>query len=54
MATQVIEVSEFKSEVICSLRGCLEATTASEAPKMAVRSNMHMDTKVNRRKELNS
>ena len=47
MATQVIEVTEFKSEVICGLRGHLEAATASEATKIAVRSNMHMDTRVN-------
>ena len=45
MATLVIEVDEFKSEVICDLRGHLEATTVSEATKMAVRRNMHMYTK---------
>ena len=47
MATQDIEITEIKSEVIRGLRGHLEAATASEATKMAVRSNMHMDTRVN-------
>ena len=46
MATYVIEVTEFKYEVICGLRGHLEAATASEATKMAVRCNMHIDTRV--------
>ena len=47
MATWVIEVTEFTYEVISGLQGHLEAATASEATKMAVRSNMHMDTWVN-------
>ena len=46
MVTWVIEVTEFNSEVRCDLRGCLEATMASEATKMAVRGNMHMNTRV--------
>ena len=46
MVTQVVEVTEFNSEVTCDLRGCLEAAMASEATKMAVRGNMHMDTRV--------
>ena len=36
----------FNSEVRCDLRGHLEATMASEATKMAVGSNMGMDTRV--------
>ena len=46
MSTWVIEVTEFDSEVKCDLRGCLEAAMASEATKMAVRGNMHNDTRV--------
>ena len=46
MVTQVIEVTEFNSEVRCDLRGRLEAAMASEATKMAVRGNMHMDARV--------
>ena len=46
MATWVIEVTEFTYEVISGLRGHLEAATASEATKMALRSNMHMTTRV--------
>ena len=46
IVTWVIEVTEFNSEVICDLRGRLEAAMASEATKMAVRGNMHMDTRV--------
>ena len=46
MGTQVIEVTEFDSQVRCDLRGRLEAAMASEATKMAVRGNMHMDTRV--------
>ena len=46
MATWVIEVTEFNSEARCDLRGCLEAAMASEATKMAIRGNMHMDTRV--------
>ena len=43
MATKVIEVTEFKSEARCDLQGCLEAAMASEATKMAIRGNKHMD-----------
>ena len=39
-------VSEFKSVVRLDLRGHLEAAMASEATKMTVRGNMHMDTRV--------
>ena len=39
--TYVIEVNDFKYEVVSGLRGHLEATTDLEATKMAVRSNMH-------------
>ena len=46
MGTWVIEVTEFNYEVRYDLRGCLEATIASEATKMAVRGNMHNDTRV--------
>ena len=46
METYVIEVTEFKSDLRCVLRGHLEAAMASEATKMAVRGNMHMDTRV--------
>ena len=46
MATWVIEVTEFDYEVRCDLRGCLEDTMASEPTKMAVRDNMHNDTRV--------
>ena len=46
MATWVIEVTEFNSEARCDLRGCLEAAMASEATKMAIKGNMHMDTRV--------
>ena len=46
MVTYVIKVSEFNSEDRCDLRGRLEAAMASEATKMAVRGNMHMDTRV--------
>ena len=46
MGTWVIEVTEFDYEVRCDLRGCLEAAMASEASKMAVRGNMHNDTRV--------
>ena len=46
MGTWVIEVTEFDSEARCDLRGCLEATMASEATKMAVRGNMLNDTRV--------
>ena len=46
MATWVIEVTELNYEVRCDLRGCLEAAMASEATKMAVRDNMHINTRV--------
>ena len=46
MGTQVIEVTEFISEVRCDLRGRLEAAMASKAIKMAVKGNMHIDTMV--------
>ena len=46
MGTWVIEVTEFNYEVRYDLRGCLEATMASEATKMAVRGNMHIGTMV--------
>ena len=46
MGTYVIEVTELNYEVRPDLQGCLEATMASEATKMAVRGNMHMDTRV--------
>ena len=46
MAIWVIEVTEFNPEARCDLRGCLEAAMASEATKMAIRGNMHMDTRV--------
>ena len=38
----------FKSETGSNLRGCLEAAMASEAAKMALRSNMHTDSRVNK------
>ena len=44
MGTWVIEVTEFNSEARCDLRGHLEATMASEATKMALRGNMHINT----------
>ena len=46
METYVIKVTELNFEVRCDLRGHLEAAMASEATKMAVRGNMHMDTRV--------
>ena len=39
-------VTELNFEVGVDLRGCLEAAMASEATKMVVGSNMHMDTGV--------
>ena len=54
MVTQVIEVTDFNSEVRCDLRGRLELATASEATKMTVRGNMHMDTKAVEVTEFNS
>ena len=46
MATWVIEVIELNSEARCDLRGRLEAAMTSEATKMAIRGNMHMNTRV--------
>ena len=46
MGSYVIEVTELNFEVRSDLRGCLEAAMASEATKMAVKGNMHMDTMV--------
>ena len=46
MATWVLEVTEFVYEARCQIRGCLEAAMASEVIKMAVRGNMHNDTRV--------
>ena len=42
----IIEVTVFNFEARCDLRGRLEATMASEATKMVVRGNMHMNTRV--------
>ena len=39
----IIEITEFKSEVICDLRGCLEADIASKATKMVVKVNVKID-----------
>ena len=36
------------------LGGCLEAAMASEATKMAIRGNMHMDTRVIKVAEIKS
>ena len=46
MATWVIEVTEFNSEARCDLRGHLEAAMASEATKMAIRCNIHIDIQI--------
>ena len=46
MATWVNEVTEFNYEARYDLCGCLEAVMASEATKIAVRDNMHNDTRV--------
>ena len=54
MGTCVIEVTEFNSEVRCNLQGRLEAAMTSEATKMAVRGNMHMDIRVVDVTEFNS
>ena len=47
MATYVIEVTVFKSEVRFDLQGCLEVAGASESakrvPTIYTVSNMHMD-----------
>ena len=39
-------VTELNFEVKCDLRGRLEAAMAFKATKMAVRGNMHIDTRV--------
>ena len=39
-------ITEFKFEVRCDLWGHLEAGRASEATKVPVRGNMHIDTRV--------
>ena len=46
MGIWAIEATEFKSDLRCELRGHLEATRASEAMKVAFRSNGHMDSRV--------
>ena len=46
MGTKVIEVTELNFEVSFDLRGHLEAAMASEATKINVRGNMHIDTRV--------
>ena len=46
MATKTIEVTECNFEVSFDPGGYSEAATASEATKIAVRGNMHMDTRV--------
>ena len=42
-----MKVTEFKCEVRFDLRGCFEATMASEATKMADIVNMHINVKSN-------
>ena len=58
MYTRVIEAADFKSEVkfdIWGQWGCLEATMASEATKMAdIKGNMHMVTRVIEASNVNS
>ena len=46
MGSYVIEVTEFNFEVSLDLQGHLEVVMASEATKMVIRGNMHMDTRV--------
>ena len=46
MATLSIDGVDFNSEVRFDLRGLLEAVMATEASKLVVRGNMHMDTRV--------
>ena len=46
MGTCVIEVTEFNFEVSLDPRGLVEPTMTSEATKMAVRGNMHMNIRV--------
>ena len=43
MVTYVIEVTDLKFVFRYDLRGCLEATIASEAMQIAIRNSMHMD-----------
>ena len=45
MGEWVFEITEHKSEARSDLRGHLEAVMASEATKIAVRGNMHIDTR---------
>ena len=42
----VFEPTELKFDVRCDLKGHFDVAMASEATKMAVRANMHMDFKV--------
>ena len=44
--TWVIEATEFKFEVRSDLGGHMEAAMTSEATKMAVPGNMHIDARV--------
>ena len=46
MATLSIDGVDFNSEVRFDLRGLLEAVMATEASKLVVRGNMHMDIRV--------
>ena len=46
MKTYVFEATELKFDVICDLQGHLEVAMASEATKVAVLGNMHMDARV--------
>ena len=46
MVPQLLEVMEPNSEARCDLRGCLEAAMASEVHNVAVRCNMHIDTRI--------
>ena len=46
METLVFKVTEFKSDAWSDLGGRLEATMASEATKIGVKGNKHMDTRV--------
>ena len=46
MSAKVIEATEVKYEVLSDLRGHLEAARASEATKVAVPGNMHIDPMV--------
>ena len=46
MGPQVIEVTEFNSEVRSDLRGHLEAKMTSKGMTLAVPGNLHMDMRV--------